>query len=108
MGGRKHYHVYVIELDPAVMNKRRFARENRHYDGTGRCFYVGMTGKTPLERLKQHREGIKSCKYAHEFGKWLRPNLYKHLNPMNYEDACIQEEDLADHLRRQGHAVWQR
>ena len=42
------HNVYVIELDPAKL-----------------CLYVGMTGRTPDERFKQHRECLKSAKYPH-------------------------------------------
>ena len=103
-----HHHVYVIELDRAVLKEKRFLEENSDYSGEKACLYVGSTGLTPEERLKNHQAGIKSGKYPHKFGLWLRPRLYQKYNPMTYEDAAAREKQLALDLRRLGYAVWQR
>jgi predicted GIY-YIG superfamily endonuclease len=106
---RPHHNVYVIELDPVVLQEqKRFVDENPDHDPAKACLYVGMTGRTPEERFEQHREGIKSSKYPHRHSRKLRSELYERHNPMTFEDACAKEVELAKELRSQGHAVWQR
>ena len=36
------------------------------------------------------------------------PRKYEHLNPMTYYEAVREEKRLADRLRREGYAVWQK
>jgi hypothetical protein len=103
-----HHNVYVIELDPAVLDEKRFADENPNRDPVRLCLYVGMTGRTPDERFEQHLEGIKSSRYPHRYGRRLRPELFEKHNPMTFAAACAKEKQLAEELRSQGYAVWQR
>ena len=51
-----HHHVYIIELDRAVMKERQFCAENPDYAGEKACLYVGLTGRTPEVRFAQHRD----------------------------------------------------
>jgi predicted GIY-YIG superfamily endonuclease len=107
---RRRFSVYVVELDPCVSRKKRFLTQNPHVDPADpalRCFYVGMTGRTPEERFDQHRAGIKACGYVRDHGLWLRRRMYQRFNPMTYEGACAREVELAAALRRRGFAVWQ-
>ena len=104
----EHYHVYVIELDPKVLTQKRFTEENPQHDPAKPCLYVGMTGKSPELRFEQHLAGYKSCKYSRRYGRRLIPELYLSHNPMRYDDARAREASLAEELRQQGHAVWQR
>ncbi len=104
---RHRHHVYVVELDAAVMNERRFARANPDRDATRACLYVGMTGLTPELRFARHKSGAKANRYVREYGLRLRPDLYAWANPMPYEAACEMEVELACALRAEGHAVWQ-
>jgi len=103
----RHHSVYIIELDPAVLEKKKFRDANPNHDPKKPCLYVGMTGKTPDERFEQHKAGIKANRYVKEHGKWLRRKMYKEYNPMTYEEACRKEVELAGELRRKGYAVWQ-
>ena len=103
----KKHNVYVIELDEAVLRKKKFLDANPHYRGKKGCLYVGMTGLSPAERFEQHKRGYKSGKFVEEFGLRLRPDLYKGKNPMTYEKACKMEPKLARKLRKKGYAVWQ-
>ena len=103
----KHYHVYVIKLDGAVLNHRKFKEANPQHHPLKACVYVGMTGLSPTERYAQHKRGYKSGKYVHQYGTKLLPKLYERYNPMTYEEAVERERLLADHLRKQGFAVWQ-
>lgn len=110
------YQVYVVELSKRVFTENaRFRAANPQFNGVLECLYVGMTSKTPQERLKQHKEGYRnkkghklSANIVERYGRFLRPSLYAHLNwkPMNRKEALIMEEKLAWDLRRKGYAVW--
>ena len=110
------YQVYVIELYKKVFTENaRFRNANPQFNGVLECVYVGMTGKTPAERFKQHKTGYinkkghkLSAEIVRKYGSYLRPSLYDHINlkPMNREQALLMEEKLALDLRRKGYAVW--
>jgi len=110
----KTYHVYVVELDRKVWSESwKFREANPRYKGLLECLYVGMTSKTPQERLKIHKTGGRSKKgykissrYVETYGKYLRPSLYTHLNPMTRKDAMEMEGSLANELKKKGYAVW--
>ena len=110
------YQVYVVELSKRVFTENnKFRAANPQFNGVLECLYVGMTSKTPQERLKQHKMGYVNKKghklsayLVEKYGRYLRPSLYERMNkkPMNREEALIMEEKLAWDLRRQGYAVW--
>lgn len=104
---RHRHSVYVIELSPEVLNEARFRRANPDYDVTKPCVYVGMTGLSPERRLENHRKGLKSNRYAHQYGLRLLPRLYACFNPMPYRGAQDMEIELAIGLREEGYGVWQ-
>ena len=104
---RHHYNVYVIELDPRVLNNRRFLNSNPERDMLKPCVYVGMTGLTPQERFRKHKAGVKANRFVRDFGVRLLPGLYAYANPMPYDAARDMEVELAISLREQGYAVWQ-
>jgi hypothetical protein len=88
-----HYSVYVVYL--------------RNPKGDGRAgYYVGMTGLTPEERFKNHKQGIKAARVVKRYGVRLVPKLFAHLNPMPYAKAVEMEAILADSLRKRGYAVY--
>jgi len=103
---KPHHHVYVIELDHAVLENKRFNAANPQM-----CdkipLYVGMTGLTPEQRFANHQRGHKGSRYVKRFGIRLLPELFEHLNPMPFEDAKAMEVQLAEQLRSAGHPVWQ-
>lgn len=111
-----HYKVYVVELSKKVFTENtKFRLANPQFNGVLECVYVGMTSKTPQERLHQHKTGYVNKKgrklssnIVHKYGRYLRPSLYEHINqnPMNRQQALAMEEKLAMDLRRQGYAVW--
>lgn len=113
---RDNYCVYVIELKKKVFSENaKFRAANPQFNGVLECLYVGMTSKTPAERLQQHKTGYRNAKghnlsasIVFKYGSYLRPSLYNHLNqnPMTREEALAVEEKLAWDLRRQGYAVW--
>ena len=108
MGKQVRYNIYVIELDKAVLEKKKFLEANPQYDGKKPCVYVGMTGRTPEERFDQHKSGYKSSNYAKKYGIRLKSRLFASHNPMTYEDACDMEKEKARRLRKRGYAVWQK
>ena len=110
------YHVYVVELSKrAFTENTRFRAANPQFNGVLECLYVGMTSKTPAERLKQHKTGYVnkkghkiSANIVEKYGRYLRPSLYDHINlkSMTRMEALAMEKKLAMDLRRQGYAVW--
>ena len=100
--------LYVIRLDKAVLNERKFREENPGHRWWKPCVYVGSTSLEPHERFRQHRTGYKAARYATKYGKRLMPRKYKHLNPVPPAEAEDPERDLAESLRRKGYGVWQR
>src|SRR6476620_5968065 len=110
------YQVYVVELSKKVFSEnRRFREANPQFNAMLQCLYVGMTSKSPAERLKQHKTGYINKKghklsayIVQKYGAYLRPSLYDHINlkPMTKEQALIMEKKLALDLRRKGYAVW--
>ncbi len=105
LSGNIHYNVYVVLLVPAVARIRSVRAANPNRDPKKPCVYVGMTGLDPVERLANHKSGIKSASVVRRFGVRLLPELYTHLNPMPYEAAVEMEKDLAEDLRREGYTV---
>jgi predicted GIY-YIG superfamily endonuclease len=88
-----HHHVYVVYL--------------RNPKGDGKAgYYVGMTGLTPEERFRNHKNGIKAATVVRKHGERLVPRLYAHLNPMTFEKAAEMEGLLAESLRKRGYQVF--
>ena len=106
-GARHRHNVYVVELDPAVLNSARFRRANPDRDMLKPCVYVGMTGLTPEERFARHKAGIQANPFVQRFGLRLLPQLYAYANPMPYAAAREMEVELALALQEKGYAVWQ-
>ena len=88
-----HHSVYVVYL------------RNPRGDGTA-GYYVGMTGLSPEQRFENHKNGVKSAAVVRRCGERLVPRLYRHLNPMPYEEAITMEVALADSLRKRGFLVY--
>ena len=102
----KQYFVYVIELDPAVMDRKKFRVKNQNYISGNDCVYVGQSSRKPALRFEQHKEGYKSNKYAKYYGIKLRPDLYEKYNPIpTRKDAEEIEEMLGKELRSRGYGV---
>jgi len=109
------YSIYVIELSKRVFSENsRFREANPQFNGVLECLYVGMTSKTPKERLLQHKTGYRNKKghkissnIVEKYGLYLRPSLYNHIDPIpTRSEALKMEERLALELRRQRYAVW--
>lgn len=104
---RRDCNIYVIRLDPAVLNHLRFRERNPDHDPRKPCVYVGMTYRTPQERFDQHLAGYKACRYVKKYGRQLMPKKYEKLNPLTRTEAKQKEVALAVRLRARGYAVWQ-
>jgi len=79
----------------------------RNPKGDGKAaYYVGMTGLSPEQRFRNHKQGIKAARIVKRCGERLVPRLYAHLNPMSFERAKEMEEFLADSLRKRGYVVY--
>lgn len=104
--GARH-NVYVIELDGAVLNHRRFREANPNRDMLKPCVYVGCTGLSPEKRFAKHKAGIRANSYVQRYGLRLLPALYAYANPMPYDAARDMEVELAIALQEEGYAVWQ-
>ena len=101
--------VYVIRLRVAVLNVRRFARENPGHIAYKPCVYVGSTGLTPEQRLVRHL----TAKTGSRFVKLYCIGLHKRLTErqpifMTRAEAEAHEKALSERLRRKGYAVWSR
>jgi hypothetical protein len=114
MSGKKGYSVYVVELSRKVFSEnKKFREANPQYNGVLECLYVGMTSKTPTERFRQHKTGYKSKKghkisssIVEKYGLYLRPSLYRDINPLTRKEAIEKEISLGQDLRRKRYAVW--
>jgi predicted GIY-YIG superfamily endonuclease len=100
-----HHSVYVILLDPAVLQHRSILRLNPNRDPAKPCVYVGMTGLAVQDRFQNHKKGQKSAWVVKRYGLRLMPELYEYLNPMPFEAAAQMEKDLAEDLRADGYTV---
>ncbi len=104
---RHHHHVYVVELDDAVWNVRRFRDANPDHRLGKPFVYVGMTGLDPDLRFDRHKAGVQANPFVERFGLRLLPALYAVFNPMPYHAAREMEVELAIALREEGFGVWQ-
>ena len=101
------HNVYVVELDKKVLKNAKFAKANPNHKWWKPCVYVGMTGLTPEERFENHKKGYRASKWVRDYGKRLKPRLYKRYNPMTRSEAEKMEKELARRLRKRGYAVRQ-
>jgi hypothetical protein len=101
------YCVYVIRLDPKVLDEPRFRKANPHHDPRKPCVYVGSTGLAPEVRFEQHRTGVNANGYVREFGIALMKSVMDRREPARTKLAAVRKEAaMARRLRRAGYAVW--
>jgi len=53
-----------------------------------------MTGLPVDHRFEYHKNGYKSPRVLRKYGVQLMPELYEHLNPMQFEAAVQMELEL--------------
>lgn len=101
------FHLYVVELDPAVRDHGRVRKANPQ--GDERCVYVGSTAHTPEHRLAQHKQGVHANRgYVTDYGRDLRQDLAGGSTYSTRSEAEAAERALAEQLRKEGYTVWQR
>ena len=69
-GRSREHHVYVIELDVAVLEHAKFRAANPSHDPRKPPLYVGMTGLDPETRFERHKYGVKDNPYVRR--RWRR------------------------------------
>jgi hypothetical protein len=99
--------IYVIQLDPSVLEKRAFKEKNPNYQSGKDCLYVGTSIYPPEERYAQHKSGEKASSYVKNYGLRLLPELYRDQPILTANNYVEEEKAYAEALRIQGHAVWQ-
>jgi hypothetical protein len=100
------YSVYVVLLDPEVLNIPQVRRRNPKRDPLKPCVYVGLSGLRVDRCFDFHKvDAIADTWPARKYGIRLMPELYEHLHPMPYEEAVHMAEKLAADLRAEGYAV---
>lgn len=103
----KGFHVYVVELDPIVLEYPRFRAANPDYRRGYPCVYVGSTGLTEEVRFARHKAGIKANRYVRDHGIRLRRCPYTGRAPFDTRmEAEEAERSLALRLRAKGYGVW--
>jgi hypothetical protein len=102
------FNLYVVLLDPVVLQHKRFRAANPQHHPGKPCVYVGRTGLSPAERFAKHRQGVKANSYVRRYGIRLLPALYRRFANMPRAEADRMEKRLAVTLRRHGYAVWQK
>ncbi len=58
-------------------------------------------------RFQKHKRGHKAAWFVKRYGRHLLPEFYQDFNPLPYELGQAMEQQLAQQLRADGHAVWQ-
>jgi hypothetical protein len=104
---RAHYFVYVVELDPAILHRKKFRDLNPRYVPGKPCVYVGVTGLSPERRFRNHKRGYKANPFVRDYGWELRPDLFPDGNPFAFAEGIRQEAHVARELRSLGYGVWQ-
>ena len=103
------YRIYVIPLKETVLKVKRFRVANPQHQQGKPCFYVGMTGLTPEQRLKNHLSGYEDCPIVRKHGEeQLAYELFADIPLLSRKDAVAKEVDHANYLRSLGCGIWQR
>ena len=90
----RRYWVYVVELADAVGPR----------EGHLPWVYVGLTSKTPEERLAEHKAGVRHSRYVQKHERGLRPDLYEDQPILRtYDEGRAYEPYLASRLHAQGY-----
>jgi hypothetical protein len=100
-----HHNVYVVLLSAEARRLHGVCAENPDADPKKPCVYIGMTGLSPEERFRNHKQGLKAARVVQLYGLRLMPEFYEVFNPMPFEAAVRMERELAEDLRAQGYTV---
>jgi predicted GIY-YIG superfamily endonuclease len=100
------HRVYVVALEPAVMDTRKFARKNPRYRPGEPCYFVDVTDLAVDLRFDQHMHGIKDNAFVRIYGRALRPDFTVDLAPCAFTAAVEHEAQFARSLRAEGCGAW--
>ena len=132
----KRRHVYIMELDHSILEKKKFRDANPKYQEGMDCLYVGKTRHHPRCRQSMHRNckpgdwdgkvwecycsisnGSNLCELSNKAAPFVagfitgflkKKSIYKEYNPQRGPKANQEaEEKLADDLRELGYGIWQ-
>jgi hypothetical protein len=98
--------VYVVALQPEVINTRKFAQKNPGYRPGQPCYYVDVTDLAIDLRFDQLMHGIKGSAFVRMHGIALRPDFTADIPPTRFEVAVENESNIAGSLRAEGCGVW--
>ena len=98
--------VYVVALQPEVINTRKFAQKNAGYRAGQPCYYVDVTDLAVDLRFDQHMHGIRDNAFVRMYGSALRPDFTADVAPAPFEVAVEHETRIARSLRAEGCGVW--
>ena len=65
---QKNYRVYAIQLNDEIKENESFLQHNPNININKPAFYVGQTSKTREERYSEHKNGIRSNRFAKIYG----------------------------------------
>lgn len=99
-------HIYVIELDVAVLGLKRFHAANSQYQAGKPLVYVGLTSREPQLRFEQHKQGFKCSRLVKTYGIKLIHMLCEVIESPSYDVALSREATKAAELRKRGWGVW--
>lgn len=105
---RKTRRVYIIALDPAILDAKPGAiSRTPSPDPEKPPIYVGETSKDPPVRLKEHQSNPElASKTIYGFALELCSNLGRNPEKMTHLEALREERNLAESLRRRGYIVY--
>lgn len=103
---RGDYRVYVVALEPEVMEARRFAQVNPGYRSAQPCYFVDITELAPDLRFDQHMHGIRDNAFVRRHGIALRPDFTADFAPAPFAVAVEQQAQIARSLAAEGCGVW--
>ncbi len=64
----KKNRVYAIQLNDEIKENESFLQHNPNIVINKPAFYIGQTSKTREERYREHKNGIRSNRFARHFG----------------------------------------
>lgn len=100
------YRVYVVALEPEVMDTRKFSQKNLDYEPGQPCYFVDVTDLAVDLRFDQHMHGIKDNAFVRMYGIALRPDFTADFQPAVFGVAVEQQAQIARSLRGEGCGVW--
>jgi hypothetical protein len=99
------YHLYVIELDPAVPRRKAMCRQRDAVSSTP--VYVGQSWYPPEVRFQLHKDDIRDSPTVKRFGLRLRPDLVGEPAWVRTKWLALRRErELAEELCRRGYVVF--